>query len=111
MKEILWLVIIASGSTSTGGAIARAFDPTTVPKALVVAMFVICLLSCAVSMAMATFLEVLTTLGEERRRDHEAGLPPRSGWLRRGHQPSAPTPPPEPRELATVPPACPDPTT
>ena len=70
-----------------------------------------CLLSCAVSMAMATFLEVFTTLGEERRRDHEAGLPPRSGWLRRGHQPSAPTSPPEPRELATVPPACPDPTT
>ncbi|MGH9270688.1 MAG: hypothetical protein ACRDZ2_05400 [Ilumatobacteraceae bacterium] len=102
MKDILWLVIIASCSTSTGGAIARAFDPTTVPKTLVVAMFVICLLSCAVGMAMATFLEVFTTLGEERRLDHEAGLPPRSGRLRR-HQPSAPTSPSEPRELATVP--------
>lgn len=111
MKDILWLVIIASGSTSTGGAIARAFDPATVPKTLVVAMFVICVLSCAVGMAMATFLEVFTTLGEERRRDHQAGLPPSTGWLRRGHQPSTSTPPPEPRELATVPPAHPDPTT
>lgn len=86
VKDILRLVVISSGSTTGVGWAARVYDPTTVPKGLMVAMTIICVVSCAAAMAVELWRTVVTTRGEERRKDHEAGLLPRTGWRWRRDQ-------------------------